>query len=301
MITRLVQLDHPGFGRRVALADGDDLHLLGAYRSIHAFALAALEIGVPLRDLLSTDLTGVALDYNAVHALASEWTFAPAFDNPEEPSHCIVSGCGRTYGAPPGADAPGPSWFYKGTGACLRAHGQALEIPWFAAGGGEEAELVGVYVIDKNGVPRRIGFAQGNEFADPALAKRDPGAFAHAKLRTCSLGPELILDAEMQDVPGRIVIQRGDSILFSKDFRAGESHMHYPIAQVEQNLFRYAQHRRPGDSHVHYMGAAVPPFEDGSALAHGDVVAIGFEGFGKPLRNTITRQPQTPLAPVMPL
>src|SRR5258708_22445494 len=42
VITRLVQLDHPGFGRRVALADGEDLHLLGTYRSAYAFAMAAL-------------------------------------------------------------------------------------------------------------------------------------------------------------------------------------------------------------------------------------------------------------------
>src|SRR5436309_964510 len=102
MITRLVQLDHPGFGRRVAVADGDDLHLLGTYHSTYAFAVAASETGVKLRDLLSTDLTGIALDYAAVHALESEWTFLPAFDHPEESARCLVSGCGRTYGASPG-------------------------------------------------------------------------------------------------------------------------------------------------------------------------------------------------------
>jgi len=304
MITRLVQLDHPGFGRRVAVADGDALHLLGAYRSAYEFAIAAIETGVKLRDLLSTDLTGIALDYAAIHSLASEWTFLPAFDNPQEPSRCQVSGCGRTYGAahnPQDADSPGPSWFYKGPGTVLRAHGHALEIPPFPSQGGEEAELAAVYVIDKNGVPRRIGFAQGNEFADPALAKRDPGAFSHAKLRTCSLGPELVLDADITDVSGRVEIERAGSVLWSKEFRAGESHMNYSLARVEQNLFRYPAHRRPGDAYVHYLGAAVPPFEDGSALEDGDAVLISFEGFGKPLRNPITRQQPDAQVSVLPL
>jgi hypothetical protein len=301
LITRLVQLDHPGFGRRVALADGDDLHLLGTYRSTYEFAIAAIETGVKLRDLLSTDLSGVALDYTAVHSLSSEWTFLAAFDHPGEPARCQVSGCGRTYGPPPAADSPGPSWFYKGPGTILRGHGQALEIPEFAVGGGEEAELVALYVIDKVGVPRRVGFAQGNEFADPALSKRDPGAFSHAKLRTCSIGPELILDADIADVPGRIEIERAGAHLWSKEFRAGESHMHYTLARVEQNLFRYSAHRRPGDAYVHYLGAAVPPFEDGSVLQDGDAVTIAFDGFGKSLRNPITRQTLNQIIPVQPL
>jgi hypothetical protein len=301
VITRLVQLDHPGFGRRVAVADGEDLHLLGTYRSAYSFAIAAIETGVKLRDLLSTDLTGVALDYGAVHSLASEWTFLPAFDHPDEPARCQVSGCGRTYGPSPTSDSPGPSWFYKGPGTVLRAHGNALEIPPFSSQCGEEAEIVAIYVIDKAGVPRRVGFAQGNEFADPALAKRDPGAFSHAKLRTCSLGPELILDADITDVPGHIEIERAGSVLWSKQFRAGESLMHYNLARVEQNLFRYPAHRRPGDAYIHYLGAAVPPFEDGSVLQDGDAVTISFNGFGKPLRNPIVRQPGHAPVAVVPL
>jgi len=158
-----------------------------------------------------------------------------------------------------------------------------------------------VYLIDKQGVPRRVGFTQGNEFADPALAKRDPGAFSHGKLRTCSIGPELILDADIADVSGRIVIERAGAALWSRDFRAGESHMHYPLARIEQNLFRYDAHRRPGDAFVHYLGAAVPPFEDGSVLKDGDAVTIAFTGFGKPLRNLIKRPPPNEPVQIVPL
>src|SRR5579862_5367575 len=95
--TRLVQLDHPGFGRRVALVDGNDLHLLGTYRSAYAFAQVALETGHKMRDLLSSDLSGIALDYPQVWALETEWRFLPSFDHPTEPGRCIVSGAAMTH------------------------------------------------------------------------------------------------------------------------------------------------------------------------------------------------------------
>jgi len=55
-LTRLVQIIHPEFGRRVALVSGDELHLLSTFRSVYAFAVAAIETGQNLRALLSTDL-----------------------------------------------------------------------------------------------------------------------------------------------------------------------------------------------------------------------------------------------------
>jgi hypothetical protein len=287
-MTRLVQLEHPGFGRRVALVHGGDLHLLGTYRSVYAFANAALEIGSSLRDLLSTDLTGIALNYAAVHALESEWRFAPAFDCAEVPARCLVTGCGRTYGPPPAAGDSGPTLFYKGSSACLRAHGDSLEIPAFATAGGEEAELAAVYLIDAQGIPRRLGFAQGNEFADPAMSAADPGAVSHAKLRTCSLGPELALDGAFEDVCGQVRIERAGALLFHQQFRAGLSHMHYSLEQIEQSLFRHAAHREPGSAIVHFLGAPVGSF-DGGVLQDGDVVTVAFEAFERPLVNRVQR------------
>jgi hypothetical protein len=290
--TRLVQLDHPGFGRRVALVDGDDLHLLGTYRSIYSFAIAAIETGWKLRDLLSTDLTGIALDYAAVHALDTEWRFLPSFDHPSEPARCMVSGCGRTYDAPTrsGEPDPGPSWFYKGTAATLRGHGEPLVIPSFAAAGGEEAELVVAYVVDSEGIPRRVGVTAGNEFADPALPARDPAAGPQAKLRTCSVGPELVLDAAIADVRGTVSIERSGASLWSREIRMGEDYMRYSLADIERNHFRYDAHRRPGDAHLHYLGAAAASYLDGVRLEDGDQVSVEFEGLGRPLRNPIVRE-----------
>ncbi|MEO6804485.1 MAG: hypothetical protein ABI197_14730 [Granulicella sp.] len=44
-----------------------------------------------------------------------------------------------------------PEWFYKSDGSILRALFEAREIPGHAEDGGEEAELAGIYVIDKEG------------------------------------------------------------------------------------------------------------------------------------------------------
>ncbi len=41
-----------------------------------------------------------------------------------------------------------------------------LEIPNFTEDGGEEPEIVGCYINDRNGVPCRLGFALANEWSD---------------------------------------------------------------------------------------------------------------------------------------
>src|SRR6185437_319860 len=66
-----------------------------------------------------------------------------------------------------------PEWFYKGNGTILRAHGQPLDVPSYAEDGGEEAEIAGIYFIDANGMPRRIGMATGNEFSDHKFEKKN--------------------------------------------------------------------------------------------------------------------------------
>jgi hypothetical protein len=63
----------------------------------------------------------------------------------------------------PGNRGVAPEWFFKGIGTILRGPGEPLEIPEFAADGGEEPEIVGCYVIDDAGRPVRLGFALGNE------------------------------------------------------------------------------------------------------------------------------------------
>src|SRR5262245_13535095 len=115
---RLVQLVHPDEGRRVALVDGDKLRFLASYRSAYSFAKAAIDLGWKLRDLLSTDLSGVVLDYKEVHHLATPWRFIASFDHADEPSRCLVSSAG----------ASANEWSYLGLGTSLSGHGDAVVV-----------------------------------------------------------------------------------------------------------------------------------------------------------------------------
>jgi len=297
--TRLVQLDHPGFGRRVALVDGDDLHLLGTYRSAYQFAQVTLETGHKLRDLLSTDLTGIALAYEPVWALETEWRFLPSFDHPGEPGRCLVSGAGLTHGT--GGNGGSPSWFLKGSGVSLCGHGDPLTAPNFAHGGAEEAGIAAVYIIDWQGTPRRVGLTTGNEFCDPAQAEESPAAQAHSKLRPCAIGPELWLDAAFDEISGSVSIRRGGQPVWSAELVTGDRHTRYRSEEIETSLFRHPGHRRPGDVHVHFLGCPASSYSHGVRLQTGDEMTVAWEGFGRPLVNRLQRAPALSPAAALPL
>ena len=58
-----------------------------------------------------------------------------------------------------------------------------LHRPAFALDGGEEPEIVGVYLIDGAGPPVRLGFALGNEFSDHVMERQNYLCLAHSKLQ----------------------------------------------------------------------------------------------------------------------
>jgi hypothetical protein len=299
-LTRLVQIIHPEYGRRVALVNGDELHLLSSYRSAYAFAKAAIDTGQKLREILSTDLSGIVLDYREVHALQSGWRFLPSFDHPTDPACCLVSGCANAHDSNASGLAA-PPWFVKGNGIHLRSHGEPLTIPAFASGGAEEAELAGVYLIGPDGAPRRVGLTPGNEFADPAMAAKDARLLSRAKLRSCAIGPELALDAEFLDVAGSVAVERGGAAIWSREIRTGEKHTAFRLEQIEQHHFEFEAHGVPGDAHIHFLGGSVSSFGDGIVLEDGDEVVIQWEGFGRPLRNSIQREREVTRVSVLPL
>src|SRR5205085_3062143 len=108
----------------------------------------------------------------------------------------------------PGTIGAAPEWFYKGCGTIVRAHGEPLVVPAHADDGGDEAEIAGAYLIGHDGIPRRVGLVQGNEFSDHVLESKNYLYLAPSKLRTCALGPELVVGADFADVPGTIRIER---------------------------------------------------------------------------------------------
>jgi hypothetical protein len=188
-----------------------------------------------------------------------------------------------------------PEWFYKGTGSILRAHGELLTVPSYAEDGGEEAEIAGIYVIDPQGQPRRIGMAIGNEFSDHCFEKQNYLNLASSKLRTCSIGPELVIDAGFESVNGEVIVERAGKAFWRKQIRSGEAEMCHSLQNIEHHHFKYEAHRQPGDIHVHFFGADCLSFGEGIRLADGDVMQIAFDGFGRPLRNTVrinNEQPQ---------
>jgi hypothetical protein len=184
-----------------------------------------------------------------------------------------------------------PEWFYKGTGAMLKAHGQPLVQPAFADDAGEEPEVAAAYLIDDAGQPWRIGFAPGNEFADHVMEKKNYLYLAHSKLRQCAIGPELVVDESFADVPGSVSIHRGGEQVWSAKIQSGEKHMAHSLANLEYHHFKYAEHRIPGQAHVHFFGAAAFSFGAGVSLQHGDTMEVAWQTLGRPLRNTLEAAP----------
>ncbi len=111
-----------------------------------------------------------------------------------------------------------PEWFYKGDGSILAPPEGELASPTFALDGGEEPEIVGIYVIDNAGDPIRVGFALGNEFSDHVTERENYLWLAHSKLRPASLGPELLVGELPLDVQGVSRIRRGRNVIWERAF-----------------------------------------------------------------------------------
>jgi hypothetical protein len=298
------------------------IRLLRGCDSVYALASAALAWPKPgntgIADAVARSLSEDLLDYDEIYAGASPWRILPAADHPAEAARCMVSGTGLSHtgsaqnrqamhaadehptdsmrmfqwGIEGGRPAPGemgvsPEWFYKGNGSTVRAHGEPLDVPPYAEDGGEEAEIAGIYIIDAAGQPRRIGMAAGNEFADHRFEKKNYLYLAASKLRTCAIGPELVVDPDFHRVPGEAAIERGGKVVWCKRLTTGESAMCHSLANLEHHHFKFEAHRRPGDIHVHFFGADAFSFGDGVRLADGDVMQVQFEGFGRALRNPV--------------
>lgn len=195
-----------------------------------------------------------------------------------------------------GKPAPGqvgvqPEWFYKGDGTIIVPPGSPFTSPEFALDGGDEAEVVGVYVVGPDGTPWRLGFTLGNEFSDHVMERQNYLYLAHSKLRVCSCGPELLTGPLPDNVEGRVRIRRGAGTIWEQQFLSGEANMSHSIANLETHHFKYPMFRRPGDVHVHYFGAAVLSFTSGVKAEPGDIFEIDVPSFGLPLRNALAVVP----------
>lgn len=322
MTIHLVQIGN-GSSRRVAIVEEPYLRCLTEAESIYELAGRCLHGEDKLSELVLALAHGEILDYDAVYAGISEWHLLAPIDVPGKPSRMLITGTGLTHlgsakhrqamhvkDSPKPAEAVtdsmrmfrwgleggrpvegkigiAPEWFYKGNGTMLRRPFEPLTVPAYAEDGGEEAEVAGIYIIGEDGAPYRIGMAAGNEFSDHQFEKLNYLNLAGSKLRTCSLGPELVIDAEFGAVTGQVKIQRGAETIWSKTIETGEANMCHSLQNLEHHHFKFEGHRRPGDVHVHFFGAHSLSFGDGVALRDRDWMEVRFEGFGRPLRNSI--------------
>jgi len=317
--TRLVQLYNPSAGRRIALVEEPFLRLIKDPASVYQLALDALHHQIDLVTAINKGLSETLLEYDAVYNGESEWQLLPSYDHPDNPLCCLVSGTGLTHrnsalnrqmmhvsaenkptdsmfiyqwgvdGGTPGKGSIGvqPEWFYKGSGATLRAHGTPLQIPPYASDGGEEPEIAGIYIIDKNGTPYRLGFTTGNEFSDHVMEKKNYLYLAPSKLRECSIGPELVISADFSSFTGKVSVFRANKLFWSAAIKSGENNMCHNLANLEYHHFKYAGHRVPLQAHVHFFGADAFSFGSQVKLEDGDTMSVHWKGMGRALKNIL--------------
>ena len=163
--------------------------------------------------------------------------------------------------------------------------------PSFALDGGEEPEIVGLYLIDAKSRPVRLGFALGNEYSDHITERQNYLLLAHSKLRHCAIGPELLTGALPAHIEGTSRIRRKGEVIWEKPFLTGEANMSHTIANLEFHHFKYDGFRRPGDLHIHFFGTGTLSIADGVKTENGDEFEISAAPFGTALRNTLKDMP----------
>jgi hypothetical protein len=328
-LMRLIQFELPDCGHCLGVVQGDqvenitrrDSSVTGVYSAFRMARSSGRRLEPFLNDLLDSASPSVPLRYSDL--LAAGQVLPPVTE--ELGARLLVSGTGLTHlgsveqrdqmhkqadpvgpksdsrkmfelGVQGGRPAPGrrgaaPEWFYKGDGRMLRGPEQPLDIPPFAPDGGEEPEIVGIYLVDDRGVPYRLGFSQGNEWSDHVTENLGYLYLAPSKLRTCAIGPELVTDLAFDDVRGRCRVLRDGQVIYdSGELLTGERNMSHTLANLEDHHFKFPQHRQPGDLHVHFFGTSKLSFQHRNwTYQSGDRIEVAFNGLGAPLVNPVRR------------
>jgi hypothetical protein len=315
----LIQLADPSSGKpHVARLIDQSVQLSSTRIATIDLAKQALAAGTSLAEAVQRMHWGTPMPIEV--ALENYQLLAPVTH--EDPTHLHATGTGLTHlgsadarnkmhaadtevsdslrmfrdgvvGGKPEGNVPGaqPEWFYKGNGHVMVAPNQPIPAPQFALDAGEEPELAGIYLIDADGTPVRLGFALANEFSDHVLEKKNYLLLAHSKLRPFSVGPALRVGPPPADIQGTSRILRDGKCIWSKPFLTGEANMSHSLANLEHHHFKYGLFRQPGDIHVHMFGTATLSFVDGFRCIDGDIYEISAEGFGPALKNPLTWRP----------
>ncbi|HTN61227.1 MAG TPA: AraD1 family protein, partial [Devosia sp.] len=261
----LIQFFDLNGSRAVGQVDGAVARQVNDATSVYDLTIAALARNIGIGALIAEKGLGATIDKAAI--LAEGRMLSPV-DHPD-PAHLYVTGTGLTHlgsastrdamhkasgtklegtltdsmkmfqmGLEGGKPANGekgvqPEWFYKGNGYTVVNPGHPIPSPSFAQDAGEEPEIAGIYVIDQNGQPRRLGFALANEFSDHVTERVNYLYLAHSKLRACAFGPELRVGDLPAHVEGMSRIRRDGQVIWEKPFLSGEANMSHTIANLE--------------------------------------------------------------------
>lgn len=329
---RLIQFSTPEGRRHVGaiLKDGTPPVVVKAATSVRDLALEAARSNASLEQLISARGCEGEVDYDEV--VAEKRLLLPL--DHAEPSRCTISVTGLTHlgsaesrdamhaklatealsdsmrmfklgleGGKPNHGSIGvqPEWAYKGDGSWAVPPEHPLGLPSWAEDGGDEAEVVGLYVIGDQGEVLRVGFSLGNEYSDHVMEQQNYLYLAHSKLRQCSYGPEVLLGELPREVTGSVRVSRAGSTIWSDKFVSGEDNMSHTIRNLEHHHFKYRAFRRPGDVHVHFFGASVLSFAAGIRPRSGDVFEVESKVFGRPLRNPLIADEETELVSIKAL
>jgi hypothetical protein len=311
-LTRIVDAFHAArseglpLGRLLLEAARKSPHKL-AYQAL--LATPSLEEGPVLRPavdhadphrvmITGTGLThlGSARSRDAMHVAATAAATTP--EAVSEPPEVAKTDSQRMFewgvaGGKPAGEARGvaPEWFFKGNGSILRGPNDPLDVPSFGEDGGEEPEIVGCYAIDADGRPWRLGFALGNEWSDHSIEKQNYLYLAPSKLRTCAVGPELVIGHPFDQIELSCrVLRDGRPVYDSGPLWTGESAMCHSLANLEDHHFKYPGHCIPGDLHLHFFGTSQLSFGSRDWVYEtGDVIQVVAPGFSATLSNPVRR------------
>ncbi len=329
---RLIQFRENGEPWVGLVRDAETIQPLTIEGGTYELAQRAIRERRPLCSLVESLEKGEPVSYQG---LVDAGSLLPPIAHPD-PSHCCVSGTGLTHlgsadtrdsmhvklnepsgaitdsmkmfklgleGGRPESGKIGaqPEWFYKGDGSSIVPPYAPIQVPAFALDGGEEPELVGIYLIGPDQKPYRIGFALGNEFSDHVTERQNYLWLAHSKLRSCSFGPELRLGGIPKALEGVSRILRNGKPVWEKPFLTGEENMSHTLANLEHHHFKYPQFRRAGDLHIHFFGTSTLSFADGIKTGENDQFEISAPAFGRPLVNSLQFVPDEGHVAVIPI
>jgi hypothetical protein len=303
----LIQFFDANGERAVGAVEGGVARVVNGATSVYALAQDALSRQQGISALVAGLGLGATLDRAAI--LAEGRMLAPV-DHPD-PAHLYVTGTGLTHlgsastrdamhTANSGAAETGLTdtmkMFRMGLEGGKPTDGsKGVQPEWFYKGNGYSVVNPGIYLIDHNGQPRRLGFALANEFSDHVTERINYLYLAHSKLRACAFGPELRLGDLPAHIEGTSRIWRDGQVLWEKPFLSGEDNMSHTIANLEYHHFKYDLFRHPGDLHVHMFGTATLSFADGIKTQADDIFEIEEAQFGSALRNPVRNETEHPV------